>query len=216
MITLEDNMCTSDIEQWIGGGWFLLKMGNGALAPAEVSWWPGRDDDEEYDEDENSLFVCRTTDGHEMRLDRGDLKECVFPHWPMCGSINLYRYKFAAHVERLQMKQWRRTFNWRQCKITAPQQWERTGHSLQSPETTKEVFQPKYVEPAELAEMFAEGWSSVALTPHVIVCNNATYAPLVYYNGELACKLRASGTFDPIDVRMTALLTKLYPGGIKI
>jgi hypothetical protein len=216
MISLEDNMTMGDIEQWVGGGFFLTPAADGYV-PAEVAWWPEHNEDGECFDDED-LFCLRLCDGDstQVRFRQAEAQERIFPHWPFCGSINLLHHKLAVHVERLQMKQWRRTFNWRQVKILVPQQWALTGGSMMNTDeqVVRAIFNPEYPTDS-LSTWFADGWKSVALTPHVIVTNTAP-ALMVYYNGELAAKLRTDGAFDAIDVRMTHLLSKLYPEGITL
>lgn len=213
MIKLEHGMCINDVEQWVGGGFFLTEV-NGRTVPAEVSWWPERDDEGEcYDEELYCLTTVEDEPTH-VRFHHEAVRDHILPHWPLCGSVNLLYNKLAIHVERQQMKQWRRTFNWRQVKVLVPQQWFLLGNGHENFATHRsvpDIFNPQY--PADYEEWFADGWRSVALSPHVIVVN--TTPRMVYYNGQLACKLRRDGQFDPVDLRITHLLSKLYPEGLR-
>jgi len=216
MIRLEEGMRTSDVSQWLNRGWFLASDGPN-LSPAQMAYFPDEDSDDEM------MWPVETITGFRREYDFEALPDNVFPHWPECGSINIKERMVAVHLERLQMKQWRRTYNSRQIRLRVPRLWEfqskdkRIGQlTPDNVDVVRSAFDPEYPDYGKWAgvkAMFNEGWHSVALSPQVIITN--TEPRLVYYGGLLAAKALGA-VFDPIDVRATAMLNKLYPGGLNL
>jgi hypothetical protein len=211
MIKMEPNMCPDDVQQWLREGYFYYrKDDDGDLMIGTIDYWA------EHSEDS---YVIRNALTDE-RWSVPDVCPYVFPHWPEIASINLPEYCFAVHLSRLQMKQWRRTYNSRQLRLTVPRKWELSGQNamaynvnINDKVVATSAFTPEYPTLEEAAARLDEGWASVALNQAVIVTNTAPR--YVYYRGDLAGRL-LHGKYEAIDAAHTPRLLKLFPGGLTL
>lgn len=216
MIRLDPSMRYTDIEQWIGRGWCFIMPHDGTFNVAQCVRFPM---DDEVDEEHECYWHFEDMQGGYYEWTFEECLERVRPHWPTCGSINVPPIKAAVHLERLQMKQWRRTYNARQLTMHFPRKWDYTGRTGKAwdsigPDHSHVIdaaFDPWYPQIDEIDELFAAGWHSLALTPHIIITN--TMPRLVYYGGACAAKVTETG-FEPIDSRLTGMVAKQLPGGM--
>ena len=175
MIELPHDMRREDVSQWLEGGVFYAQ-------PREGSEWklallrgvpePGL----------VSVRWVSTGDSAEVPYEQ------VRGHWPECGAINGER--FAFYVQRLQRRQWRRTYNARCVRVTVPGKWQHLkslgARALtldpNGPEFLRAVFDPSYPSVEEAFNMLRNERPSVAITRHVILVGHPE--PVVYYRGE--------------------------------
>lgn len=220
MITLEENMSVKDIRQWLGDGWFLYRPKKyPGMVAAHVTEWP--DYSHPALNPETAYINIRLSSGHNEIRPIIELQECVFPHWPTLGSLNIEGFKFALNLKRTQQKQWCRTYNSRQIMTEVPRRKELfklfrkpPAFAPHVPDVVRAAFFPVYPTIEEAHNYFNTGWASVALTPTLIVTN--TSPRFVYFRGELAAAIK-SGQLLSINARLVSRVEKvLGEGGIDL
>jgi len=205
MIPLPPDISPNDIDQWLNGGWCLVKK-RGRLVPATMR--------RNYD-DGFLQFQDVQGDYIEAKLSE------VFAHWPRCGAINVD--DIALYVVREQRRQYRRTYNARQLSIDIPQKWAvmkmTSAHAANSlsPNTTnivENVFNPHYVSADKAIRQIEQGTAfSRAINPRVII-TGPYQKMMVYYNGELQAAI-VDRQLRPVsdDPLVRTRLDKVIPGG---
>lgn len=111
----------------------------------------------------------------------------VHLHWPLCGAVNCRDHKIALYVQRVTTRQYRRTYQGRQVRVTTPRSYEACAHAKlgrlpggDSPETLRALFYPWYPSSVhEATKLLEEGWYSIALTRRITLVN-AQHKCLVY------------------------------------
>jgi hypothetical protein len=185
MQPIPEDVMTPDVWQWLNNGWFFHDSGDGKLCPA-------------YMENSGGDLTVMRVDGNEYDYVR---HEC-FPHWPDCGAVNLHG--FAVILDRIQSRQYRRTYNTRCVELQIPRKWEVMKRypmaktmTADTPEVVNAVFTPTYYTYTRALELLGSGWVSVALNPHLIVVGDRD-SHLLYYRGKLLAKVEG-GIVEPID-----------------
>ena len=178
MPSLPNDISRSDLNQWVGSGWFYAVI-DGERHPAYL----------EHVSDDMECMV-RTVDDDRAYIPPSS----IYTHWAMCGALNVHS-SFAAFVERVQQRQWRRTFNSNSLVVSVPQHWNvlgvlssRTvksatntgGHSL-----VREAFNPTYPSYEEAIEQLrSPEVVSRAINRHVILCGGTGGGRIqLYYRG---------------------------------
>jgi hypothetical protein len=206
MIPLPIGIEAKDVSQWIHHGVFLYRPPGGELEPCTLHGWIP-----ETQEDGVHLKVTSLRDNSKawgpfiLNAKRADgHSEQVFCHWPMCGSINMHDYKAAVYVQRMQKKQYTRTFTSSCVKLTIPdQKFSKISTGLGmlisgSREVVLELFEPKYFTFAEGMERGTyHDWGSFAINPHIIITMRRI--PRVYFDGQFVGQIKEGylETFDP-------------------
>lgn len=205
MKSIPEDVSMVDLHQWLGQGWFFYKEGE-TLVPAQLV-----DEMRISTIDDNCYHVQYSL---------------TFPFWPVCGALNLDGY--AIYLERLQRRQYRRTYNSRCLSLTIPRKWEvmkspvasAVGISTLTPddhEVIKAAFEPKYYTyTSAMRMMHTEGWVSVALNPYVIVSGGHEKCH-VYYRRKLVGTIK-DGCLTPIgaqDARIRRII-KFFEGRVRV
>lgn len=195
MIPLPDDITGDDIDQWLRGGVFLVDG-----IPYVYSMM-----DYDYDADGPRVFGY-DLNGDSVRFNHKAQKLCVA--WPQVGAVNVRDPGYALYVQRRQDRQYRRSYNERCASVHVIGRWElaRAGVQQDFPNNAldsrvvKAVFEPWF--PPSLAEAFATGWPSVALSPQLTLfpaCGT------VYYRDIKAGVIDRNGIFtatcDPVVAR---------------
>ena len=204
MNPLPQDLSISDIYQWLGEGWFLFRH-DGQFIVSSL-------------EEEMTL---RTITGvrHDLIRDR------TYPLWPICGSLNLSEFGYAIYLERIQRRQYRRTYNHKCLSLTIPRKWEvMKAKSLEvdqihpnTPVVIKEAFDPTYYTYTEaLGLMDHEGWTSVALNPYIIVSGGPEKCH-VYYRRKLVGTI-TNGQLVPIGDQSARIkrIIKFFEGRVRL
>jgi hypothetical protein len=173
VIALPEDITSKDVNQWLCEGWFYVKH-EGELKIARYI----------TSISEHSTLV-RTLDDEELTVPHSWL----FAHWPACGSINIVsnpKTGFAAHLVRLQKKQWKRTYN-TYCLKMRPisDQQDHFTFGADGEAVVRAAFNPEYFTYTEvLKHKFPEGWVSCAINPSLIVMK-VPDQQMVYVDGEV-------------------------------
>jgi hypothetical protein len=180
---IPENVSLDDVWQWLNRGWFWLRTLEGEW-PAQLS----REED---------WLVC-AINGSEYPFKR---EEC-FPHWPQCGAINMQGY--AVIVERLQVRQYRRTYNDRCVSLNIPRKWDVMkrhpnvkGLNADNPELVNALFNPLYYTYTRALGLLEGGWVSVAINPHLIVAGTVE-EHMIYYRNKLTARV-VNGQLVPLN-----------------
>jgi hypothetical protein len=200
MIELPEDIQSHDIGQWLSDGYFFAR-------PSGESEWKiasyiGTGDNRE--------IGCRW-----VSADHGEYVplQDVRAHWPTCGSINMPG--FALYVQRLQRRQWRRTFNARCVSIGIPGKWQLLKSidarelrvTTDSPEFLNAVFNPTYPATFDAAMDMLGSQPSVALSPQILLVGYPN--PQVYYRGNLVGQMiggKFNAECDPLTERRVSKL----------
>lgn len=190
MMELPPDISPNDIAQWLEGGVFYARRGR--ERPWFLATYNGVRDNGQVDVFHVGEPERSTVHPHNI---------CV--HWPKCGAINIAK-GFAVYVQRLQRKQYRRTYNSRCIRTSVPGKWQALKR-LQpediyidhgSHEFIQALFEPEYpLNTYEAIHRMTQGeWASVALNPQIILARTR-----VYYRGELVGRLRDGYFFADCD-----------------
>jgi hypothetical protein len=182
MLKLPDDIHHRDVQQWVGGGFVLIK-GKVAAHYDNGDFFP-----DDSDEDERRPWFS-VEGAEERQYDLGD----IMCHWPRCGSINTGR-GFALYVQREQRRQWRRTYNTRCVVSSTPlkrQVARRYGNRMVSTfsdvgywQTVQALFFPEYVSPlVALESIYEKEAMTVAVSPQVILGGYGRRPLHVFYRG---------------------------------
>lgn len=206
MIPLPEDIGWSDIRQWLHDGWFLFRpTAIDELRPGCLS----------EDIDRPHRYNVCDLDGREFPFLRGN----VFPCWPKCGAVNMDGY--AAYIERIPQRVYRRTYNINCVKLSIPRKWDvmkrvGTGIGELSPlskDVVKAVFKPIYYRYSQATEMMDTGQAvSVALTPYLVVAGGT-----VYYRNNLVANIE-DGKITPMakqEVTVNRIL-KFFEGRVRL
>jgi hypothetical protein len=207
VISLPNDISVEDVGQWLGGGWFLAQRdAESAPEPATFCHFDGN-------------MGWRALDGHETIL----VRELTFPHWPTCGAVNLNGY--AIVLERMQVRQWRRTYNDRCITLHIPRKWDvmkRFGTSIgmltpNHEDALRAAFSPIYYTFSQAVDKIEqERWISVALNAHLIIAGGDN-AYLVYYRNKLIGNIK-DGRITPLgtqDGRIRRII-KFFEGRVTL
>lgn len=208
MLPLPDDICSSDVGQWLYGGVAVWKQEDGECVPVVLRVAHGH----------SQTAVCSSLRTDEDALGTVEIPfSQLYGHWPICGSINIPEVKLAIHVERVQQRQYRRTFNDRQVRYLVPRAWEarlrlpRQDLNLvrtSSPAVARALMAPDYPSVDAAFHMLSTGWLTVAINPRVIIACDAVGKRLVYYRGKVAASI-VEGTLRPIaDVTTCKLIAR--------
>ena len=170
----------SDLRQWLDGGVFCTENGDaystmGFTRLGEVIGVP----------------VLRYGDAISGGRDATAIPiSRVHLHWPLCGAVNCRDHKMALYVQRVATRQYRRTYQGRQVRVTTPRSYEACVNAKlcrvpggDSPETLRALFYPWYPSTVhEAVKLLEDGWYSIALTRRIILVN-AQHKCLVYDGG---------------------------------
>lgn len=200
----------NDIVQWFHNGWVVVDTDEGQRPAAFI----------ECDPERRALIHVEYI-GEDMHLHSHWVphSEC-YPWWPDCGALNLNGY--AVFLERIQRRQYRRTYNNQCLDIDVPRLWDamRTvGHKVvnvseDDAEVVLEAFNPTYYCWEEAQQKLEEGWFSVALNPHVIVVGEPQSC-YVYYRGDLMGHIDGRELSPIATTRQRARrLLKYFDGGV--
>jgi len=199
MIALPDDITPSDVQQWLEGGVFYARRN--AKEPwdlAELRAVEGED-----------IYVMFIKEEQEHRVRPSDLR-C---HWPACGAINMPG-GFAVNVERLQRRQYRRTYNSRCVRTSMPDKW--LSLRTMEPQITQvdyegitfldELFNPKYPPNTyEARRKVAAGEVfSVAITPYLVLAGDR-----VHYRGTFVGRLLENDFHAECDLAIAAHVGKI-------
>lgn len=189
MIRIPEDVRGRDLSMWLNGCYFLVDQGQ-----------------------ENYILGSyvehgETTVGYVTEF--GEAKHCqaqdIACTWPVCGSINTE--KVALYVQRLQRRQYKRSFNWDCVDLTIPNSWFLLTSGVDVVLATrkgwpivKELFYPEYITPREALELIVEGQKlSVAVDSNTILCHNNDNIK-VYFRGELKALL-SDRSLSPIGAK---------------
>ena len=207
MKCLPSNISADDINQWLGGGWFLAKRdADSALEPAMLTTHDG-----EWEWKDMSDGVHRL------------VKDFAFPHWPQCGAVNLEGY--AVVVERRQSRQYRRTYNDRCVAVHTPRKWdvmkkfgtEAGTLTANHDQVVRAVFSPVYYTYGQAVQKIEqERWLSVALNSHLVIAGCADEY-LVYYRNKLIGKI-SNGRITPLGTQAGRIrrIIKFFEGRVTL
>lgn len=188
MIELAEGMSSGDVLQWLEGGVFLSRI-DGAWEPVTLTMRP---------EGDGTVAVAPVgRPDASLRVRYSDVR-C---HWPTCGAINLPDSGYALYVQRVQRRQYRRTFNHRCVNLTVPGKWSLLksmaaadlSPPTHSPEVVRAVFDPKYPASYEEAAELLSTRPSVAVDPYITLVGYPNTA--VYYRADLSARM-AYGSID--------------------
>lgn len=202
MIELPHDIQPNDVHQWLEGGVFMALDGE-EFRPAVLVGVP----------DHGTVRIVFVGDS-----DRTDVPyEAVRPHWPQCGALNMPG-RFALYVQRLQRRQYRRTYNGRCVRVSVPGKWAclkaLSARELQvdvnSPDFLLELFNPSYPEDFGAAMRALSERASIAVDPHTVLVGSAE--PAVYYRGQAAGRI-IGGEFRPECDDWTARRIRKIVGG---
>lgn len=206
MISLPVGISTGDLEQWVGGGWFFFNH-DGEFKPAMMNSYPN----------ENGRYQVVFTDGN-VATSRS--LEHVKPHWPVCGSLNVLEARVALYVDRLQRKQFCRTYNYRLVRVVTPGKSIIGGHVMDglhpsSEYFVKNLFSPTYFSLPEIVkDKFEDGWASCAVSPTVIVLKQRP-RNMIFYRGEIAGYLSEDNKhLEDVDATVSPTLLKHFGGDV--
>jgi hypothetical protein len=174
MTRLLADMGRDDVEQWLGGGVFLVRTR--ATDPGAPYVWAGWD--------ENHIR-CRPVGG-EVLLSV-PIRQC-HTVWPVLGSVNV-RSGYAVHIERLAVRHYRRTYNERGIRAIVPmarQVASALGCSAQVLGSWGQVFEAPWlsVYPADYGAvelLFTTGQRTVAVNRRLIVGGDAATDKRMFY-----------------------------------
>jgi len=197
MIEIPSDVQSHDINQWLDGGVFLARRND---EWTECTFGGAHDD---------GRIICYFLDGDSATKERSDVRA----HWPTCGSINMP--KFALYVQRLQRRQWRRTFNARCISLSIPGKWQHLKQiearelrvAADNPEFLRAVFNPTYPSNYDEAMQMLNDRPSVALSPQILLVGSPN--PQVYYRGKLVGQMiggRYNAECDPLTERRVSKL----------
>ena len=194
MIEIPSDIRSHDLSQWLEGGVFFAKRS--ADSEWELATYIGSD--------EARIVVRFLKDRQREDVRLSDIR-C---HWPRCGSVNMPG--FALYVQRMQRRQWRRTYNGRCIRLSIPGKWQHlkmvTARDLRvsadDPVFLDAVFNPTYPDTFGAAVDLLRDKPSVALSPQIILVGHPN--TLVYYRGERVGQMVGS-KFQPECGEMTAL-----------
>ena len=212
MISLPAGISMSDVRQWLWGGWFLFREHEGEpLQPGRL----GHDDHDDPEYDDEPRYVIYDIRGNGVPVRR----RLTYPHWPICGSLNLDGY--AVYLARRQLRQYRRTYNDECLNVEFPRKWDvlkRIGHKVNSicpysVEVIKAAFNPKYYTYSEAVQMMDTGQAcSVALNPQLIVAG-----PLVYHRNKLIANIEGDKIVPMTpDRRRVSRIVKFFEGRVRL
>jgi hypothetical protein len=203
MISLPDNIAPNDMSQWLDVGWFFFNH-EGGFVPAIMAHYPSSP---------SGPYTVTLADGtNVISSDRSLIK----PHWPVCGAVNVLSNKIAVYLERLQKKQFCRTYNHRMVKMHVPGKilHNRDILDMMHPggsEVATSAFNPTYFSLWDsLENRFKNGWSSCAISPMVIVVRGRP-VHMIYFRGELCGNLR-NRTVEDVDPQLIPTLAKHFNG----
>ena len=195
MLLIPKELESRDVNQWINSSVVLIDLDD-ALAPAEVI------EVMDYDPESDCVPVVVTPiipDKKTGQLVPGKAKtlgadEC-FLFWPTSQCVNLDSADVAVYVQRLQHRQYRRTFNSRGVRVVCPELDEfeknRARMIMYNVETSSgrlayRLMNPTYPSVEEALESLdRERKLSVAVSKSLII----TASKNIYYRGERVAKL---------------------------
>ncbi len=197
-----------DVSQWLANGWCLIDD-----VPCALNEVGGRGD---------PIYF---TDVHGDTVEVAWEDRCtdIYAHWPLCGSLNLSHAKFAVYLERVAVRQYRRTYNHRALALSLPDKWRvmsRVGASNLAgltPSTTHVVqaaFAAEYPEWDEALELLLDrGWGSVAINPKIILSEGNDGTLNVFYRGVRAGHINGL-RFTPCGMLTGTRALKLLHGRV--
>lgn len=205
MISLPSDITPQDLNQWVEGGWFFYKTKSGELTPAMMDLYPSPTE---------KHYVVRLVGG---ATDRSADLDRIKPHWPVCGALNIVQSKSAVYIERLQKKQFCRTYNYRLVRMTVPGRTLLGGHEVgnlhpSSDFLVAQLFNPEYFPLDDIVKRkFTDGWASCAVSPTVIILKQRP-RHLIFYRGELAGYVGEGNKLEDVDATMVPKLLKHLGG----
>lgn len=221
MIELPDGISADDLGQWLVGGICLADIGQG-FEPAVY--------DRMIDPDDRELPMSERLARVRVARERFEARHtCPLSNiagwWPICGSINVPSHQVAVSIERIPARQYRRTLNTRQVKITVPRGWEyrkmRGGSQYSqvrslSHHTVPQLFEPWYPANVDLAFGYlSEGWLSIAINRRIIVAQDQVGKRMIYYRG-MAAATQSGGLMEPIaDLTTCRLIHRAMQGRLQ-
>ena len=165
-----------DIEQWLGGGWFWANLSHTRRVAACLMH-----DQFDHDNRDETTVMDVDNEAHIIPLTSIQL------HWPVCGAINTVG-GYVLHVERVQTRQWRRTFNDRCVRghvpcASAVRASPDSGHVTASINrlVVKELFDPTYYDWDRAVRLLSKR-PTVAVNPYVYLSGNGNAGYLHYRN----------------------------------
>lgn len=209
MKSLPTGMSATDIGQWLNHGWFLFKADKDS--PAELGQLQGGGED----------WTVRGLDGEMHNM----VTKYVFPTWPLCGAVNTER-GFAVYIQRVQARQYRRTYNIQCVDMTVPRKWDimkRFGTEIMAdltPDTgwlVERIFNPQYYTFTEAyMRMSGERWVSVAINSHLMISGSPDDFA-VYYRNDLVGTV-TNGRLTPIGASQKRLgrIIKFFDGRVTL
>jgi hypothetical protein len=207
MLTIPRDVNPRDIEQWCSSGVVMYQTPEATLAGWYLGCTPSR-----------TITVMPITGGEHVLVPAAQ----VAVHWPMCGSVNIRGKPYAAHVERLTQRQYRRTWHRAGVKVVIPREWDVTRHmsgmmhtlSPSDTELALACFEPEYPTLETALSMLDSGdVVTVATSPRLIVAGDALGKRMFYYNGELAATATANNELFPVgDEALVRRIIKLTEG----
>jgi hypothetical protein len=192
VIPLPDGISADDVNQWIGSGVCLVRTrANSDPVPAVMlEAHPG-------DPVRVRLHLPLTD-----RTTTVNHTSC-FAHWPELGSFN-DPGGYAVHMERVAVRQYRRTLNDRCVRLTIPWRWQVTRKAQGYVDTS--VTQDRLLLPwtslypanfDEAEAKIAEGRCTVALNNRLIIAGLADVGKrLLFLDGVLAASVQG-GVLHP-------------------
>lgn len=209
MIPLPEDISPDDIEQWFNRGIIMVSM-NDDMVPC---YYNGVRRD--LDEDVTGINV-ETFNGEEIEVATRD----VFGYWPRCGAVNCRApkgFNIAVFVERMQRRQYRRTYNARSVHPTIPDAaavTKKAGHQaaqfvLCYDRFTPPVFNPVYYTAPQALAMLNGEHASVAVSPTTVVTCGDGENRRIYYNGEFVAKYCPHGLV-PLRARIPRAVSKRF------
>lgn len=206
MIELPDDIGRDDMYQWLDGGVFLVSVDEEWRPAVLVAAHEGAGPD-------RLVRVVLVGGNRRVDVEQRDIRA----HWPVCGAINMDR--FALYVQRLQRRQYRRTFNPRCVRVSVPGKWAclkaLSAQELQvdmiDDDFLLELFNPTY--PNDMGQALASlnERASIALNPALVLVRGPD--PAVYYRGQAAGRI-VGGEFRPECDERTARRIRKMAGGL--
>lgn len=143
--------------------------------------------------------------------------------WPLCGSVNLPAHQVAVHLQRVALRQWKRSLTPACLSVRIPREWEvmqrgvpvRELHRLRLEygivqNAMAACVQPVYYPFYQARDMvLSETWQSVAVNPNIIVVGDRLGKLIIYYRGLPAAYSTAAGKLSPVtDSRFLARIRR--------
>jgi hypothetical protein len=226
MIALPEDIHPHDVRQWLGSGVFFASP-----EPGAEQWRLAWLDDEGpevvedlEDEDGSEIVELQIPEERRILVRWVATRQASYVglqdircHWPTCGAINVPDHP-AVYVERLQVRQYRRTYNAQCTRTHVPGQWflfkqgKLRGDITESAGLLKALFYPEY--PATVGKAYARlrELGSVAINRHITLVGDPG-SPEVYYRTARAGVIAPHG-FQPypgFNVNLRKLLGEYVP-----